>query len=101
MDRRVEIFERLLGLTDEQSVHLDANRFVELIEAQQEKDALVSELKNIDRTDCKHGAALKVLLEKIRKSDGALALKVESMMHDLGDKLSKIRDGSKAARAYR
>lgn len=101
MDRRVEIFERLLELTTEQNAHLDANRFVELLQAQQEKDKLVAELKTLGTVNYRQSVLLGDLRDKILENDGALALKVESMMCDLGDKLGKIRDGARAAKAYR
>lgn len=94
-----DILKKVLEISDRQAGLLAENRLEELLMSQSERERLINILKSALGTE-KGGEGLKAIIAEINRNDAVLCLTIESRLHELKEKIEKVRNGKKAFKAY-
>ncbi|MBI5892983.1 MAG: flagellar protein FliT [Deltaproteobacteria bacterium] len=95
----ITALKQVLGISIKQKELLSENRLSELLELQQERDALISQIK--DYAVQEGSADVKNIIKQILDNDSILMMKMMSSMEDIKQELKSTVGGKKLVRAYK
>jgi len=99
ISRCVEILERVLDLSVLQRRYLEEGKLPDFINCRTERERLFTELKDSDLKNFRT-ESIKELSKKIMVNDDLLTSNISAVMNAISMRLEKIKNSSKAIKAY-
>lgn len=99
----ITVIKQVLEISIKQKKLLEENRLSELLELQQKRDALISQIKGyaVKEEDDASKKETSRLVKQILDNDSILMMKMMSSMEDIKKELKSTVGGKKLVRAYK